>query len=559
MSRAPAVVGLHRAHRVSGVTVSGARLARLAACPVRPMIVGAGVTMQDAGATPLTGAPGLSLCAWPQGADPAAQTVAVRGALLHAGARVVVPNDLVQGFVACSLLRHRGVRCAAWCHGNDLLARDLYERCLPLADSWRAVSGSVARTIAPTGGGTLPCPIDVPPSPAPPNGPRPLRLLYAGWLDGMNKRVLELGALADGLHARGVAFELTVVGDGPSRQGLTDVLRGHAAARRARLLGHVPLDRMADLHRAHDVLVLVSRSEGWPIVVMEAMATGRAVAITAGCGGAAELVRDGVEGVLVPVGAMDELAGRLASLARDRGALARMGIAAHAAALRSLDARVLGPRFAAFFKEAAGAPDRSEERSPGAIASRWGRMLGALELLGDCPARSLSALASAWLEDMSVRGWRETEDGLELERGATLAIRLPDLPTAADRLVLDAVARLTRGGVGRIALYGAGRHTRRVRRAVERSPAIVAILDDRAEEAGGPPASLFGRPVVTPREASRLGVEAVVISSDEHEPLLLRRAGDWAGERPVVPLYAAACEGDALVPCAVPAPHSFSA
>ncbi len=540
MRRARVVVGLHRAHRVSGVTVSGARLARLAACPVRPMIVGAGVTVEDAAATPLAGAPGLSLCAWPAGADGAEQVGFVRGALLDGDAEVVAPNDLVQGFVACALLRHRGVRCAAWCHGNDMPARDLYERCLPLADSWRAVSGSVARTVARNGGGTLPCPIEAPPAPAPPNAPGPLRLLYAGWLDGLNKRVLDLGALADGLHSRGVAFELTVVGDGPSRAGLGDALRAHAAAGRARLVGPLPLDRMADLHRGHDALVLVSRSEGWPLVVMEAMAAGRAVAITAGCGGAAELVRDGVEGVVVPVGAMDELAGRLGALARDRGALARMGVAAHAAALRSLDARVLGPRFAAFFEEAMGAAALKDDRSPEGIAARWDGMLGAIELLGECPPRSLGGLARSWLEDMGVRRWRESERGIDLERGVALSLHLPDLPTAADRLVLGAVDRLTRRGASRIALYGAGRHTRRVRRAVERSPSIVAIIDDRAGEAGGPPASLFGRPVVGPHEASRLGVEAVVISSDEHEPLLLRRAREWAGERPVVSLYAMA-------------------
>jgi len=534
------VVGLHRAHRVSGVTVTGARLARLAACPVRPMIVGAGVTMAGADATPLAGAPGLSLCAWPWIADPAAQAVAVRDALLRAEARVVVPNDLVQGFIACALLRRRGVRCAAWCHGNDPMAQDLYERCLPLADAWRAVSRSVARTIGREGGGTLPCPFGVPDAPAPPNGPGPLRLLYAGWLDGMNKRVLDLAALADGLHARGAAFVLTVAGDGPSRGGLEGALRGHVAAGRARLVGPVPLDRMADLHRAHDALVLVSRSEGWPLVVMEAMAAGRAVAITGGCGGAADLVRDGVEGVVVPVGGTDEMAGRLAGLANDRDALARMGVAAHAAALRSLDARVLGPRFAAFVEEAEGVREAPEARAPDAIATRWRLMLGAIELLGECPPRSLAALARSWLDDMGVRPRRESERGIELERGVTLSIRLPDLPTAADRLVLEAVARLTRGGVERIALYGAGRHTRRVRRAVERSPAIVAIIDDRAGEADGPPAMLFGRPVVTPDGASRLGVEAVVVSSDEHEPLLLRRAGEWAGDRPVVPLYACA-------------------
>jgi radical SAM superfamily enzyme YgiQ (UPF0313 family) len=67
-------------------------------------------------------------------------------------------------------------------------------------------------------------------------------------------------------------------------------------------------------------------------------------------------------------------------------------------------------------------------------------------------------------------------------------------------------------GVHRIALYGAGEHTRRLLEHLPQlRPPIVAILDD----ASPPRAARLGTlPVHHPREAVNLGVDAVIISSD---------------------------------------------
>ncbi|BAM04687.1 putative glycosyltransferase [Phycisphaera mikurensis NBRC 102666] len=95
----------------------------------------------------------------------------------------------------------------------------------------------------------------------------------------------------------------------------------------------------------------------------------------------------------------------------------------------------------------------------------------------------------------------------------------------------DAAARLGRAlqdladrGVRRVALHGAGAHTRRGAAALAEPPVrIVAVLDDDPRRAGG---SLFGHPVLGPDEAVARGLmEAVVLSSDAAEEQL---AAGWA-------------------------------
>ena len=56
------------------------------------------------------------------------------------------------------------------------------------------------------------------------------------------------------------------------------------------------------LYRACDVLVLPSWFEPWGVVVNEAVAAGLAVVASEAVGAAAELVRDGVNGRVFPVG-----------------------------------------------------------------------------------------------------------------------------------------------------------------------------------------------------------------------------------------------------------------
>jgi glycosyltransferase involved in cell wall biosynthesis len=99
----------------------------------------------------------------------------------------------------------------------------------------------------------------------------------------------------------------------------------------AGLTEHVQfLGLRADVHRlmaGADIFVLPSHQEGLPVALMEAMSAGLPVVATA-VGGVPGVVRDGVEGFVVPPGRGDLMADALEQLVRDSTLRARLGEAA---------------------------------------------------------------------------------------------------------------------------------------------------------------------------------------------------------------------------------------
>jgi glycosyltransferase involved in cell wall biosynthesis len=89
------------------------------------------------------------------------------------------------------------------------------------------------------------------------------------------------------------------VGDGPARQSLTSQLRSLGIGDRVTMLGYRrDVDRLL---RAADVFILPSRYEAAPtFALLEALAAGLPVIVSA-AGPFPEVVRDGVDGLLVPV------------------------------------------------------------------------------------------------------------------------------------------------------------------------------------------------------------------------------------------------------------------
>jgi len=93
-------------------------------------------------------------------------------------------------------------------------------------------------------------------------------------------------------------------------------------------------DQMARFYAAIDVFVLATHTEGFPLVILEAMGAGRPV-IASDVGGVREAVADGVTGFLVPDRDPAALAAAMAALADDPARLAAQGAeAAHMAGTR---------------------------------------------------------------------------------------------------------------------------------------------------------------------------------------------------------------------------------
>lgn len=150
-----------------------------------------------------------------------------------------------------------------------------------------------------------------------------LRILTVGRVDAMKGTVLLLEALAE-LRRRGLDATLTIVGDGPSKAKAMAIAHRLGVGGQVRWEGAVGQDRIRDFYAKCDVFCLPSFAEGVPIVLMEAMAMEVPVVANA-ITGIVELVEDGVSGVLVRPGRLDQLTEALSSLLRDRELRAAMG------------------------------------------------------------------------------------------------------------------------------------------------------------------------------------------------------------------------------------------
>jgi glycosyltransferase involved in cell wall biosynthesis len=108
------------------------------------------------------------------------------------------------------------------------------------------------------------------------------------------------------LAKSGVPFELVFAGDGPMRSAVESAIERSQLQERVRVTGWISGDQVRCELEASRALVLPSFAEGLPVVIMEALALGRPV-ISTFIAGIPELVRNGVEGWLVPAGSVAEL------------------------------------------------------------------------------------------------------------------------------------------------------------------------------------------------------------------------------------------------------------
>ena len=147
--------------------------------------------------------------------------------------------------------------------------------------------------------------------------PQPGRLLFVGQV-GLRKGNHVLAEACRILQSRGVAFECRVAGP-PQVEVTLPLFEGPT------YLGQVPRSQVQEEFSRADVFVLPTLAEGMALVHLEAMACGVPVITTPHCG---SVVRDGVEGFIVPIRDAQALADRIQQLVEDRTLRAQMGAAA---------------------------------------------------------------------------------------------------------------------------------------------------------------------------------------------------------------------------------------
>ena len=158
-------------------------------------------------------------------------------------------------------------------------------------------------------------PVPVPPTP---------RLANIGRIVEQKGQAILIQAAAH-LRDRGLDFELAIVGDGPMRREIERLIEQLCLQDRVRITGYLSNQGVLEELVAARVLVLPSFAEGLPAVFFEALALGRPV-ISTYIAAHPELIEPGVNGWLVPAGAVEPLVDAMAeALTSDVAVLEKMG------------------------------------------------------------------------------------------------------------------------------------------------------------------------------------------------------------------------------------------
>lgn len=152
------------------------------------------------------------------------------------------------------------------------------------------------------------------------------------------KGFARLIAMFDGLKHRLPDWDLVIVGDGEDRASLEAQVAQAKLGDRVFFTGWVA--DMEPVFRSADLFVFPSVSEGFALVLAEAMACGLPC-VSYDCEvGPSEIIRDGVDGVLIPVGDEPAFSAAMLRLAEDEAARRQLAAACPAILVRLSEAAI---------------------------------------------------------------------------------------------------------------------------------------------------------------------------------------------------------------------------
>ena len=168
----------------------------------------------------------------------------------------------------------------------------------------------------------------------------PVRLVSVGRLHPAKGMDVLLHALAK-VHHQSSGWECYILGGGPEKSRLTQLAGTMRLNGRLSFVGYKP-NPYAWLKTA-DIFVSPSRWETFGIAIVEAMVLGLPIVATA-TDGAKDIISDGVDGLLVPVGDASALADAIIDLMRNPSLRQRLGENAKQKA-QQFDAPLIAQRY----------------------------------------------------------------------------------------------------------------------------------------------------------------------------------------------------------------------
>lgn len=150
---------------------------------------------------------------------------------------------------------------------------------------------------------------------------------------------------------RSADLSIDIAGDGPCDAALRRLATACGVANRVRFHGFVNRAGLSSLYARADIFVQVSNVESCSMALLEAMAAGLPIVATK-VGGNTELIQEGLNGLLIEPGSVNDLSGALLALALDRPRRQRFAAANSSLAQARFSWRTVSRRYEAIFQEA---------------------------------------------------------------------------------------------------------------------------------------------------------------------------------------------------------------
>lgn len=280
---------------------------------------------------------------------------------------VVAQCPMLGGLAGLALKRSRGAGLLVELHGlqyftdarpgsADWLIQRVSRYVLPRADRIRVLSeGMRERVLARYGASLAPKLVSLPPR---------VDLSSFGrrrtdWRITGRPKIAMSGAVNDNkgqerliraVFSAGLDAEIWIFGDGPGMADCRALAAALGVADRVRFFGHLTHAELAELLPQADLLAVYSLREGTPRALMEAMAVGLPV-VTVDVGFCADVVTDGVEGIVLGGDPDQALVQALRTLFADAAMRERMGRAGRLRVEREFDAALVYARYRALIRE----------------------------------------------------------------------------------------------------------------------------------------------------------------------------------------------------------------
>jgi len=168
------------------------------------------------------------------------------------------------------------------------------------------------------------------------------KVVYAGFLNPVKGLRFLLEAVKI-IRNKGVKFKLIIAGTGPLERELNNIITKERLEKYVLKIGFVPYKKLLIVYSLANCVVVPSLFEGIPTTMLEAMAVGKPV-IASRVGGIPEVIKDGVNGLLVEPGNPYDLAEKIMMLSELRDLRLKLGENAKMTVENNYDVNIVAER-----------------------------------------------------------------------------------------------------------------------------------------------------------------------------------------------------------------------